>query len=416
MEQNLWDDAIADYTTAIQISHSSQDYRGRAWSYFRKGMLNEARTDINMAIRLDPQQEFSRTVRGYVNSALGSHDAAIADFSKAVTLGSKTPLTYVGRGAVYAALGKKDLAIADLRRALSLAARRPIQQEAQAEARERLAVLEAAPTPSVGLAPPPPTATAAVVSPSPPSKPVEKASPASAPLRRIALVIGNSAYHNAPALANPASDARAMAQTFRRLGFNDIIELYDLNLTTFSSALKDFGDRAIDADWAVLYFAGHGLEVGGQNYLVPIDAALLRASHVGEEAVPLERVLAKVQPARKLKLVILDSCRNNPFAQHMAQEKGAMRSMGRGFARVEPLGGVLVAYAARDGSVAADGFSAHSPFTQALLDHLERPGLELSLMFRQVRDAVVQVTHGDQEPFTYGSLPGEAMYFRTAAQ
>jgi tetratricopeptide (TPR) repeat protein len=417
MVKNDYDSAIADYAKMIQLSNSSESYAGRAWAYFRKGMLEQAKTDAGMAVRVDPQQPFSRTVRGYVNSALGAHETALADFSKAISFGWTTPLVLGGRGAVYAALGKKDLAMADLRQAIATPARRPDDREAQAEARERLAALElGASAPSAGVALPPPAAVASppappavVIAPTPQSAPVEKAVPA--PLRRIALVIGNSAYRNAPALPNPSRDARSIAETFRHLGFSEVVELHDLSLSAFSSALKDFGDHAADADWAVLYFAGHGLEVGGQNYLVPVDAALARASHVEEEALPLDRVLTKVQPARKLKLVILDSCRNNPFAQRMTQEKGAMRSMARGFARVEPLGGVLVAYAARDGSVAADGSAEHSPFTQALLDHFEQPGLELSLMFRKVRDSVVQTTHGDQEPFTYGSLPGEAMYF-----
>jgi uncharacterized caspase-like protein len=230
--------------------------------------------------------------------------------------------------------------------------------------------------------------------------------------RRVALVVGNGAYHNAPPLDNPVGDAKAVADAFRRLGFAVVIEAHDAGYAEFLSALKDFGDRAADADWAVIYYAGHGLEVGGQNYLIPVDAKLQRASHVDDEAVPLERVLAKAQLARKMRLVILDSCRNNPFISGIAQERGATRAFGRGLARIEPTAGVLVGYAARDGAVAEDGKGLHSPYTQALLDHLEEPRLEINMLFRKIRDNVVANTGGRQEPFVYGSLPGEEIYLK----
>jgi hypothetical protein len=230
--------------------------------------------------------------------------------------------------------------------------------------------------------------------------------------RRIALVVGNGAYRNVPPLPNPVGDAQAMADSFRRLGFAEVTELHDVGYTEFSTALKDFGDRAAEADWAVIYYAGHGMEVGGQNYLVPVDARLQRATHVDDEAVPLDRVLAKAQSARKLRLVILDSCRNNPFASRIVQERGTTRAIGRGLGRIEPASGVLVGYAARDGNVAEDGASAHSPYTQALLDHLEEPRLEINMLFRRVRDSVFESTGGRQEPFIYGSLPGEEIYLK----
>jgi uncharacterized caspase-like protein len=153
------------------------------------------------------------------------------------------------------------------------------------------------------------------------------------------------------------------------------------------------------------------------NYVIPIDAELKTAAHVEEEAVPLDRVLSKVGTAKKIRLVILDACRDNPFAQRVASASGGgTRSVGRGLARVEPRGGVLVAYSARDGQVAQDGDDANSPFAQALVQHLQEPGLEISLLFRKVSDSVWSKTHGEQEPFTYGSLPAEALYFKAAAQ
>jgi uncharacterized caspase-like protein len=228
----------------------------------------------------------------------------------------------------------------------------------------------------------------------------------------VALVIGNSAYSAIERLANPANDARAVAASLRRLGFAEVVERYDLSLAAMVDAFKAFGDKSVDADWAIVYYAGHGIEVGGITYLVPTDARLLRDTHVADEALPLDRVLAKVEAARKLRLVILDACRNNPFVVRMARAAGSGRSVGRGLARIEPDGGVIVAYAAKHGTIAQDGTAAHSPFTEALLHHLEEPGLEIQFLFRKVRDRVLDRTGRAQEPFVYGSLGSEPLYLQ----
>jgi uncharacterized caspase-like protein len=163
----------------------------------------------------------------------------------------------------------------------------------------------------------------------------------------------------------------------------------------------------------VVFFAGHGIEVNGTNYLLPIDAELKRDTHVADEAVSLDRVQAKVDGASKLGLVILDACRNNPFLARMART-GGTRSVGRGLANTEPEGNVLVAYSARHGTFAEDGVGEHSPFTEALLAYLEEPGVEVNLLFRRVRDAVRKNTDRRQEPFIYGSLGSEPLYFKSA--
>jgi uncharacterized caspase-like protein len=174
------------------------------------------------------------------------------------------------------------------------------------------------------------------------------------------------------------------------------------------------------------------MAVDGQNYLIPVDAKISRVSHLTDETVSLARVMEKLREAKKLRLVILDACRDNPFVPRMQQTAGATRNIGRGLARIEPntvadaSSGVLVAYSARDGQVADDGTGTHSPFAQALLEHLEEPGLELNLLFRKVRDKVIAATQyrdrndpklqGPQEPYTYGSLPGEPLYFKPATK
>jgi uncharacterized caspase-like protein len=181
-------------------------------------------------------------------------------------------------------------------------------------------------------------------------------------------------------------------------------------------ALKEFGDLAEGAEWAVVFFAGHGLELNGATYLVPSDAALKRDSHVTDETISLTQVQAKVDAASKLGLVILDSCRNNPFTARMVRAAGSsVRSLGRGLAHIEPEGNVLVVYSAKHGTTAADGTGKNSPFTEALLTHIEEPGLEVNFLFRKVRDAVRTKTQRQQEPYLYGSLSSEPLYFKVAA-
>ena len=163
----------------------------------------------------------------------------------------------------------------------------------------------------------------------------------------------------------------------------------------------------------MVFYAGHGIEVDQRNFLVPIDARLASDHDVEFETVPLELVLRTVERASGLRLVILDACRENPFAVSM-QRAGTTRSIGRGLARVEPSGSTLVAYAAKGGTVASDGEGRNSPYTAALLEHLEQPGLEVGMMFRRVRDAVLASTRRQQEPFVYGSLSSEAVYLTAA--
>ena len=233
---------------------------------------------------------------------------------------------------------------------------------------------------------------------------------AGAPESRIALVIGNAAYAAVPRLANPAQDAERMARTLRAAGFGTVTLVPDATRAEMIAALNRFSEEAERADWAVVYFAGHGVEVGGMNYLVPVDARMKADRDIGDEAVPLDRVLSAIEGARKLRLVILDACRDNPFLGTMRRTL-ATRSVGRGLARIEPDGGTLVAYAAKHGQTALDGEGANSPFVQALSGRIATPGLEINKLFRLVRDDVLAATGRRQEPFVYGSLPGDDFFF-----
>jgi uncharacterized caspase-like protein len=224
--------------------------------------------------------------------------------------------------------------------------------------------------------------------------------------KRVALVIGNSAYQNVAALPNPANDAAAIADMLRKASFDLVTARQDLRSQDMRRALREFTDQARGADIAVIYFAGHGLEVNGSNYVVPIDAMLERDADVEDEAVSLNRLLFAAEPASKLRLVILDACRDNPFDKKM-KRMVATRAVSRGLIGVEAnRPNTFIAFAAKEGSTAADGVGEHSPFTMALLTHLATPGLDIRKAFGYVRDDVMSSTGNRQEPYTTNSLGG----------
>jgi formylglycine-generating enzyme required for sulfatase activity len=228
--------------------------------------------------------------------------------------------------------------------------------------------------------------------------------------KRMALVIGNSAYQNVPALPNPTNDASDIAASLERLGFT-VKKLANARFDEMRRALIDFGRQARGADMAVVYFAGHGMETGGENWLIPIDAELSTDLDIDSETVGLRTVTRAVSNTTQLGLVILDACRNNPFAAKM-QRTSSTRSVDRGLARIEPTDNVLVAYAAKDGTTASDGNGKNSPFTAALLNNLEMPGIEVRFLFASVRDEVMASTKREQQPFVYGSLSKQSIYLK----
>ena len=221
---------------------------------------------------------------------------------------------------------------------------------------------------------------------------------------RVALVIGNSAYAHVGRLPNPANDATDMEAALRRLGF-EVTTARDVDLAGLNEALRGFARRSAGAELALVFYAGHGMEMDGVNYLLPVDARLERDTDVAYETVQLDRVLQATEGAA-LRVVILDACRNNPLAAAM-QTRIPTRSISRGAfgALDERLLGdeMLVAYAAAEGTVAEDGTGRNSPYTTALLAHLEEP-LEIGALFRRVRAGVLAATDGRQRPHEYQSL------------
>ena len=227
--------------------------------------------------------------------------------------------------------------------------------------------------------------------------------------KRVALVIGMSKYQQVPRLANPARDADVVAALFKQGGFDIVNNQRDLGIVDLRRVIREFSETSRDADIAVVYYAGHGIEVDGTNYLVPADAKLVSDFDIEDETVSLDRVLKALEGTKRLRLVILDACRDNPFANTMKRSL-ASRSVGRGLAKIEPaMSDTLIAFAAKAGAVASDGDGANSPFATALVKHIAEPGLDLRLAFGRVRDDVLKSTGNRQEPFVYGSLGGQTM-------
>jgi uncharacterized caspase-like protein len=233
--------------------------------------------------------------------------------------------------------------------------------------------------------------------------------------KRVALIIGISKYQQVPRLPNPVRDAQAVAALFKRSGFDIVDSELDLGIVDLRRAIREFSDKSRDADISVVYYAGHGIEVDGTNYLVAADARLSNDFDVEDETVSLDRVLRALDSVKRLRLVILDACRDNPFAKTMKRTV-ASRSIGRGLARIEPASSnTLVVFSAKAGAVADDGDGQNSNFATALLKHIAEPGLDLRLAFGRVRDEVLQTTGNRQEPFVYGSLGGDTLALVPAA-
>lgn len=388
------DRALADLDEAILISpRYDRGYANRGEIWRIKGRLEQSLADLNKAISLNPQSPVALALRGETLRQKGELDRALADFDEALRLVPDATFAYTGRGLTYESKGDLARARTDFETALKLPPETDaaLAKPAQDTARTRLAAITAAEALRPALA---------------------ADAPIPDPGRRVALVVGNSSYTRVPVLRNASSDADAVADALRKVGFQTVVAASDLTREKFVAALRDFEDEAEDADWAVIYFAGHGIEMGGMNYLVPTDARLRTDRDVQDEAVSLDRVLAATERAKKLRLVVLDACRDNPFVTQIRRTV-ATRSIGLGLGRIEPETGTLVVYAAKDGQVAMDGDDGHSPFAKALVKYVATPRLEINKLFRLVRDDVLASTKRQQEPFVYGSLPGEDFYFVT---
>ena len=380
-----FDGAIADFAEAEKIDPAApQIASNRCITYGMMGKFDQAFADCNGLIEKQPKNVYAINNRADLYFLKNDLDAALKDYNTALQLNPNNVRAHSGRGQIYEARHDLAQARADYRAAAySLTNFDEIDvARARAIAQGRLAAL----TPQA---------------------------PAGSTARRVALVIGNGAYKNVHALPNPPRDSKLIASVLHDVGFQTVISVSDLTRDKFFEALQTFAAEAEKADWAVVYYAGHGFEIGGVNYLVPIDAKLAADKDAETQAVALEQVIAAVGAARKVRLVILDACRDNPFAPTM-QRTLSLKLVDKGFSNIEPGAGFMVVYAAKHGETAMDGDvgAADSPFATALARDIKEPRVEIRKLFDIVRDDVWSATKHEQQPFTYGSPPGrEDFYF-----
>jgi hypothetical protein len=228
--------------------------------------------------------------------------------------------------------------------------------------------------------------------------------------KRVALVIGNSAYQNTAELVNPSNDAADITGALTRLGFQ-VIEGRDLDKRAMERMIRQFGLALAGSDVALFFYAGHGLQVGGQNYLVPTDAKLASEGDVDFETLPLHLVLKQMEREAKTSVVLLDACRDNPLAKNLARSMGTRAvGIGSGLAEVKTGVGTLIGFSTQPGNVAGDGSGRNSPYAGALLKNIELPGKDLSAILVAVRNEVLQATNGSQVPWEHTSLTGQVFF------
>jgi tetratricopeptide (TPR) repeat protein len=378
-----FDGALADLAEAERIDPNSLGVAAfRCRTFTAMGRLDDAIKECNGVIEKQPKNRFALNNRADAYMAKGNLDAALKDLNAILTINPNQVRAHEARGELYEKRRDLDQARSDYRSAAF--ALLPFDEYdvavARAKAQERLSALT-------------------------------QQGPGAAKGRRIALVIGNGAYRNVHALDNPPRDSRLIAASLKGVGFQVVTVANDLSRDQFFETLRSFAAEAEKADWAVVYYAGHGFEIGGVNYLVPVDARLAVDKDAETEAVALEQVIAAVGGARALRLVMLDACRDNPFAPTM-QRTIALKLVDKGFSNIEPSTGIMVVYAAKHGETALDGEGNDSPFATALARDIKEPHVEVRKLFDIVRDDVWNATRHEQQPFTYGSPPGrEDFYF-----
>jgi len=229
--------------------------------------------------------------------------------------------------------------------------------------------------------------------------------------RRVALVIGNSAYRNTVQLPNPRNDATDVARMLKGAGF-EVVEGVDLDKRGMDDAFRRFADAAVGADAALFFYGGHGFQFQGANYLVPIDARLTGAADIGAQMARVDDILADLQRASGVRILMLDACRDNPLADQLLAQANPARAVTitRGLARIKQTAGTVIAYSTQPGAVAADGEGRNSPFAAAFIREVSQPGVEIGPLFRHVAADVYKATNERQLPEVTFSLLGD-FYF-----
>jgi tetratricopeptide (TPR) repeat protein len=404
---------------------------GKADIFRQLGQIDEALAEYNKALSLNAKMSYALSGRGFASFAKGDATSALKDFDAAIKIDKLNGEAHYGRGDALAAMGKTKEA-----QAAWLAALEPFRankhyqrlaEKALADSAGNAPVALLLEQPSVVETPPAQTVEEPVtetptVEPLPAAQalaePPVKAEPpppaqvkiTATPGKRLALVIGNGTYQFANPLTNPPNDMRAMTETLRKLDF-EVISGEDLNHSAMQNTLRDFAQKSETADVVLFFYAGHGLQVGDRNYLIPIDAKLEEPTAIDFELFDVEQSVVKYMGGEsKTGIVILDSCRNNPVARALSRKfvKTRSGSVSEGMAPMSAdEGGLLIAFATAPREVAEDGDGKNSPFTTALVKHLATPGLELEQMMKRVKKEVYTATEKRQQPWVNSALREE---------
>jgi len=456
-DKGEYDIAIADFDDALRLGGPDGIvYHNRGNAFRRKGDYARAIADYDAAIRLSPSEAHSWENRGASKQALGDLDGALADINQAIRLAPSLPSPLISRAVIWRAKRDFDRAVADSTEAIRLAKLRPpdkvltppnsvlilahvqrgIAYEVKgdlARARDDYAASAGVTASDVGSKANQATARVRLALLSDPRLPQGKAAVAlrsaeprkdaapeqaapTPPERRVALVIGNGGYRLVRPLPNAVADAHEIAGHLRRLGF-EVVEGIDLDHDAMQTMTRDFLRQAARAPLALMYYAGHGIQIDGRNYLIPVDQQLTSATNPLETMIDMDSILAGLDDQLRTNILIFDACRNNPLTQRVASAEPSRSIQGESglAAPVTPgsgamLGaGTLIAFATAPGQVAldGDGEGAHSPFAAALARHIGTPGLEVQQMLTRVRAEVVAATRSRQVPWSNSSLLGE---------
>src|SRR6478735_1874303 len=417
-ERGQLDAAIADLSAAIELDAKyTAPYYNRSRVFVRKRDLDRALADADAAIRIDPQYLNGYTQRGLVLKEMRNFDGALAAFDRAAELDPKSPWPPVGRGEVFndrkdsaraiaefnSAISKEfDRAIVDLNESIRLNPANPFPYWNRAisyeNKRERDRALADWRT-TLQLDPGNQNAIKAIR-----RLEQEKAAPGAVRKTRVALVIGNADYKYGGRLANPVNDAGDFANVLRTLGF-EVIEGRNLDKRGMDEKIAEFARKLDKAGTGLFFYAGHGIQVDGVNWLIPVDARIEggdlrpeRAAAVKTASINITQVLSKMEAEQRVNLVFLDACRDNPFG------RGTGFGQAKGLAPIQNAVGTLTAFSTKPDHVALDGDGRNSPFTTALLKHIPTPGLEIGTVMKRVRVDVIKSTKGEQVPFDESSL------------
>jgi tetratricopeptide (TPR) repeat protein len=377
-------------------STSQRASSGLASVTLEQGNADQALTLVDTALLQAPEKLGPYATRGHIMLTKGRVDEAIGNFEKALSDNNLDGMAYLGLGLAFKQKGDAQKARLNFEESLKPHRLYAFQQKRASEAMLALADGKTDVQVATQKTTEEPIAKVPVI--------------AFDPGKRVALVIGNSAYENANPLPNPTRDAKAIAIALKGLGF-EVLEGEDLNLANMHGKLKDFAQKAATADVALFYYAGHGMQVGDKNYLIPTDAALKEATAVDFELIDVNKsVLQYLGGDERTGIIILDSCRDNPLSRSFSRSFGKTRSgtVAQGMAPMSAdEGGLIIAFATAPGDVAEDGEGQNSPFTTALIKHMATPGIELEQMMKRVKKDVYNATNKRQQPWVNSALRDE---------